>query len=296
LCAVAGGYVEAMGMRLLRGRGIDPGDVDRSERVAVVNQAFVDTFFPGEDPIGHRVRSNAPPGSAPDDVPPWLTIVGVESNTPVYALAEPRRTGLLYMPMSIAGGPDIPAIKMLGPNIATMSYIVRSTPPSMTSLRDVRRAVDMVDPNLAIAQARSLEEIVERGSAQMSFTMVLLTIAAGVALMLGVIGIYGVVSYIVSQRTAEIGIRLALGAEPRTLMRMIIVQSGRVTVVGIMLGIVAALAGGRMIESLLFDVKPRDPLVLTATALTLLAIAILACWLPARRVAHLNPIEVLRMD
>jgi len=185
---------------------------------------------------------------------------------------------------------------MLGPNIATMSYIVRSTPPAMISLRDIRRAIDMVDRNLAIAQTQTLEEIVVRGSAQMSFTMILLTIAASVALMLGVIGIYGVVSYIVSQRTAEIGIRLALGAQPRTLMRMIIVQSGSVTVVGIILGVVAALAGGRLIESLLFDVNPRDPAVFAATAVTLLVIAVLACWLPARRASRLNPIEVLRMN
>ncbi len=296
LCAVAGGYVEAMGMRLLRGRGIERGDVERGERIAIVNQAFAETFFPNDNPIGHRVRSNAPPGPTTDDIPPWLEIVGVVSNTPVAALAETRRTAVLYMPMSIAGGPDIPALKMLGPNIATMSYIVRSMPPATASLRDVRRAIDMVDPNLAIAQTQTLEEILDRGSAQMSFTMVLLTIAASVALMLGVIGIYGVVSYIVSQRTAEMGIRLALGAEPRTLMRMIVVQSGRVTVVGITLGIVAALVGGRLIQSLLFDVDPHDPVVIAATALTLLVVAVLACWLPARRAARLNPIEVLRMN
>jgi predicted permease len=296
LCAVAGGYLEAMGMRLLRGRRIERGDVDRSEHVAIVNQAFADEFFPNDDPVGHRVRSNAPPGRTADDVPPWLTIVGVVSNTPVSALAETRRTASLYMPMSIAGGPDIPALAMLGPNIATMSYIVRSARPTMTSVADVRRAIDVVDPNLAIAQAQTLEEIVDRGSAQMSFTTVLLTIAASVALMLGVIGIYGVVSYIVTQRTVEIGIRLALGAEPRKLMRMIVVQNGKITVVGIVLGLVAALAGGRMIESLLFDVNPRDPVVFAATTLTLLAIAVLACWLPARRAARLNPIEVLRMD
>jgi len=296
LCAVAGGYVEAMGMRLLRGRSIERSDVDRSERVALINQAFADTFFPNDDPIGRRVRSNAPPRPAPDGAPPWLTIVGVVSNTPVSELAEARRTALLYMPMSIAGGPDIPAIAMLGPNIATMTYVVRSTPPLTTSLREVRRAVDMVDPNLALAQTQTLEEILDRGSAQMSFTVVLSTIAASVALILGVIGIYGVVSYIVSQRTTEIGIRLALGAEPRTLMRMIVVQSGRVTVVGIVLGVVVALAASRMIESLLYDVNPRDPAVFAATALTLLGIAVLACWLPARRAARLNPIEVLRMD
>jgi ABC-type antimicrobial peptide transport system permease subunit len=126
--------------------------------------------------------------------------------------------------------------------------------------------------------------------------MVLLTIAGSVALILGLIGIYGVVSYIVNQRTAEIGIRLALGAEPRTLMHMIVLQGSVVTLAGIAVGIVTALASGRLIESVLYDVNPRDPAIFGATALALFAMAVLACWLPARRAARLNPIEVLRMD
>ena len=304
LCAVSGGYIQAMGMRLLRGRGIDRSDVDRREPIVIVNQAFADSFFPGQDPIGERVRSNAPPrstadgagGSTPDGGPPWLTIVGVVSNSPVWTLGEAHPTSMLYMPMSIAGGPDIPANAMLGPNVATMSYVVRSATSPLASLRDVRNAIDIVDRNVAIAQMETLENILDRGSAQMTFTMVLLTIAASVALLLGVIGIYGVVSYIVKQRTAEIGIRLALGAEPRSLMRMIVVQSSIVTLVGITFGLAAALAGGRFIESLLYDVSPRDPAVFAATTLILLGVAVLACWLPARRAARLNPIEVLHMD
>ena len=143
---------------------------------------------------------------------------------------------------------------------------------------------------------QTLQDRLDRASAQLTFTMVLLTIAAGVALMLGVIGIYGVVSYIVSQRTAEIGIRLALGAEPRSVAGMIVRQGGLVTLAGITAGLAAALAGGRLIESLLYDVSPRDPAVFAATTLTLLGVAVLACWLPARRAARLNLVEVLRTD
>jgi hypothetical protein len=126
---VAGGYVQAMGMRLLRGRGIERGDIERGDRIAIVNQAFVDVFFLGGDPMGERVRSNAPPRSTPpsggaavDEDPPWLTIVGVVSNTPVWALSEVHPTPLLYMPMSISGAPNIPPTAMLGPNVATMLY------------------------------------------------------------------------------------------------------------------------------------------------------------------------------
>jgi ABC-type antimicrobial peptide transport system permease subunit len=133
-------------------------------------------------------------------------------------------------------------------------------------------------------------------SAQMAFTMVLLVIAAAVALILGLIGIYGVTSYIVSQRSREIGIRLALGAEPRRAAGMIVRQGGLVTLAGIGVGTAAALAGGRFIESLLYDVDPRDPAVFAATTLALLSVALLACWVPARRAARIDPVAALRAE
>jgi putative ABC transport system permease protein len=126
--------------------------------------------------------------------------------------------------------------------------------------------------------------------------MVLLAIAAGVALLLGVIGIYGVMSYVVSQRTGEIGVRLALGAEPGEVARMIVRQGGGVALAGVVVGLTVALAGARLIESLLYDVTPRDPVVFAATTSILAAIALLACWLPARRAARLSPIEALRTE
>ncbi len=126
--------------------------------------------------------------------------------------------------------------------------------------------------------------------------MVLLSIAAGVALLLGAIGIYGVVSYIAAQRTGEIGLRLALGAEPSGVAAMILRQSAGVTMIGIGVGLVAALAGGRLIETLLYNVSPRDPIVIGAVTLLLTGIALIACWLPARRAARLSPLEALRTD
>ena len=143
---------------------------------------------------------------------------------------------------------------------------------------------------------RTLQDTLDRASAQMAFTMVLLVIAAGVALMLGVIGIYGVMSYIVSLRTGEIGVRLALGAEPGSVAGMIVRQGGVVVLAGVAVGLAAASAGGRLIESLLYDVSPRDPVVFAATTLTLMGVALLACWLPARRAARLSPLEALRME
>ena len=293
--AVAGSYFETMGIRLVRGRGIDWKSIDRAESVVVVDEVFADRFFPGLDPIGEHIASNRPParvGETPQLE--WLTIIGVVSQTPARALAETQPIPQIYMPMSIAGGPDIPSSDLVGPNVAVMSYVVRSATAPSGLLPSVRRAIDSIDPNLALAQVGTLQDTLDRASAQMAFTTVLLAIAASVALMLGVIGIYGVMSYIVSQRTGEIGVRLALGAEPGTVAGMIVRQGGLVALVGIAVGLAAALSASRLIESLLYGVGPRDPAVFTATTLTLFAVALLACWLPARRAASVDPLIALR--
>ena len=295
--AVAGGYFRAMGIRLLRGRMIDRGDIDRKEPAVVVNEAFAATFFPNQNPIGERVASNRPP--APSANTPnlsMLTVVGVVSNTPVRALGEANPAPQLYMPMSIAGGPDSPTSSLVGPNVSVMTYVVRSATSLSGLMSSVRRVISTVDPQLALAQVSTLQDTLDRASAQMAFTMVLLAIAGGVALMLGMIGIYGVMSYVVTQRTSEIGVRLALGAEPSEVSRMIVRQGGVVALAGIAIGLVTALAGSRLIESLLYGVSSRDPGVFATMTVLLFTIALFACWVPARRASRLNPLDALRMD
>ena len=147
-----------------------------------------------------------------------------------------------------------------------------------------------------MARVETLQGAIDRAAEQAAFTTVLLAIAAGVALLLGLVGIYGVVSYIVSQRTGEIGVRLALGAEPGNVTAMIARQGGLVALAGVLAGLAAALVGGRLIASLLYDVSPRDPAVFAATAVVLFGVATLACWVPARRAAHVSPVEALRAD
>jgi predicted permease len=293
--AVAGGYLETAGIRLIRGRTITQSDVDRREPVVVIDEALAAMYFPGQDPIGKRVRSGAP-ANPKLPTPPWLEIVGLVARTPTGALTAPSLPQM-YMPMSIAGRPDIPASALLGPDITRMSYVVRSSHDDAAQLAGaVRAAAETVDADLALAQVRTLREVVDRAGAQMLFTMVLLGIAACVALLLGAIGIYGVVSYIATQRTGEIGVRLALGAEPSGVAALILRQSAGVTMIGVGLGLAAALAGGRLIEALLYNVSPRDPAVIGTVTLLLTAIALLACWLPARRAARLSPLEALRTD
>ncbi len=295
--AVAGGYFETMGIRLLRGRTIDRRDVDRSAPVAVVSASLARRFFPGEDPIGRRVASNtapAQPGGRPSLS--WLEIVGVVADTPVRALVEPDPLPQMYMPLSLAGGPEIPRARLIGPSVMVSSFVVRTATPPGDLVASVRRVVTAVDPGLALAQVRTLQEILDRASAQMAFTMALLVIAASVALLLGVIGVYGVMCYVVSQRTSEIGVRLALGAAPRRVAGQILRQGAVVTIAGVAVGLASAIAGSRLIESLLYGVSSRDPLIFATMSAALLGVALLACWVPARRAARLSPVDALRAD
>lgn len=293
--AVSGAYLEEMGIRIERGRNLDRADVDRAEQSVVINKALADAYFPGVDPVGRRMRSSFPPTSKLPP-PPWLTVVGVVANTSTMSLGEPAAIPQMYMPVSVAGGPDIPRESLIGPDVTTMTYVIRSALPPADLMAPVRDAIAHIDPDLAIAQVRTLQDIVDRASDQTSFTMLLLAIAAAVALILGSIGIYGVISYIVTQRTGEIGVRLAMGAEPANVSAMILRQGGGVTLAGIAVGLVLAFAGSRLTESLLYKVGPRDPFVFGAMTLLLMTIALFACWLPARRAARLSPLDALRTD
>ena len=295
--AVAGGYFETMGMRILRGRSIDRADVDRREPVVVISQAMARAAFGDEDPIGRRVASNQPPPKpgAPRSLE-WLTIVGIVADTPMMSLTEPAPRPMLFMPLSLGRPPGVPIEARLVPGISTVSYVARTATAPEALVRAVREAVKAIDPNLPVAQVRTLQELVDRASAQMTFTMVLLAIAAGISLFLGVIGIYGVTSYIVSQRTGEIGVRLALGAEPAGITRQLVMQGGGVSLIGIAIGLLGAFAGGQLIASVLYGVSPRDPMVFAMMAITLQVAALTACWIPARRAARLDPTIALRAD
>jgi putative ABC transport system permease protein len=285
-CAVSAKYFEAMGTSVVRGRGIDRDDVDRRQAVAVVNQALANAYFGNADPIGQRVTIGPPNNKL------WMTIVGIVRNTPMRALTEPTPLPQLFLPMTIARFGDLP----VGPDVGVMTYVVRSAIEATSLLPSARREIKVVDANLALSQIRTLQDLLDRSKGQAAFTMALIAIAATVALFLGLVGIYGVTSYIVTQRTAEIGVRLALGAEPADIAAMITRQGGTVTLVGIAIGLGAAWASARMISTLLYGVSPHDPAVLAAMALLLLSVALMACWLPARRAAALSPIVALRAD
>jgi predicted permease len=282
---VAATFFETTGMPLVLGRGITQADIDSNSLVTVINDTLMRTAFRGENPLGKRIRL------APhriDGAPLWFTIVGVVHATPTIALAEPRPAPKMYLPMF--------ASRDVFPRVDVMTYVLRTSTPPLALAGAVRAAVKDIDPNLALAQVRTMQDVLDAAAAPRAFTMVLIGIAASATLLLGIVGIYGVMSYVVSQRTSEIGLRLALGAEPGAVMRMVVRQGGIVALGGIGAGLAAALAGGQAISSLLYEISPRDPQVFAATAVTLLAIALVACWIPARRAAGIDPITALRME
>jgi len=282
---VAASFFETMGMPLILGRGITQADIDSNSLVTVVNDTLMRTAFHGANPLGKRIRLS--PHNV-NGVPFWFTIVGVVHATPTIALAEPRPAPKMYLPM-FAG-------RDMFPRVDVMTYVLQTSTPPLALAGAVRAAVKDVDPNLALAQVRTMQDVLDAAAAPRAFTMVLLLIAATAALLLGIVGIYGVMSYVVSQRTSEIGVRLALGAQPGVVMRMVVRQGGIVAIGGIAAGLAAALAGGQAISSLLYEVSPRDPQVFVVMPATLLAIALVACWFPARRAAHIDPLVALRSE
>jgi predicted permease len=282
---VMAGYFQTMRIRHVAGRLFEPDDFEPGRAVAVIDERLAQLYFPGEDPLGKRVSPEffeTGPNS-------WFTIVGVVSHVATNSLSDPNPPPQLYVPVRRLDTALVPVPQ----NVA---YIVRTETPPLGALPALRRTVEELDPNVALARVGTLESVVAQARAPMAFLMNLLAFAGGAALILGLIGIYGVITYAVAQRTGEIGVRIALGARPRDVALLILRQAGTVTVVGVALGLAGAFAATRLMRALLFGITPTDPTTFAGVAISLLAIALLACWLPARRAARLDPIAALRAD
>jgi predicted permease len=273
---VTAGYFETLGTPLRAGRAPTRDDASPGRAVAWVNETFARRFLDSRA-LGERIELGGQ----------WLEIVGVVGDVRTFGLKEELRP-MTYLPL----GTPVKSV-----TLEMLHVVIRrgaaTTAPLAT---DLRRAVDRVDASVPLTRIRTMEEIVAASLAQASFTMTLLVIAACVALLLGVVGLYGVISYVVSQRTPEIGVRLALGAQPADVRAMVLRQGLRVTLVGVAAGLVAAAAVSQVMGSLLFEVSARDPITFGAVALVLLAVSGLASYLPARRAAAIDPLEALRQD
>jgi ABC-type antimicrobial peptide transport system permease subunit len=279
-------YFETMGNPVLAGRGIERNDIETHAPVVVVTENLAREYW--GDPvkaIGKRIRQDLKHAG------PWREIVGVVGNEHDDGVSE-KPTAIIYWPMLVE--------KFLDQDLfaaRSLVYAIRTkrlgTP---TFLDEVRSAVWSVNPNLPLANVRALEEILENSMARTSFTLVMLGIASAAAILLGAVGIYGVISYSVSQRTREIGVRMALGAERRDVSRLVLGEGLPLIAAGLALGVGAAFGLTRLMSSLLFGVSPVDPLTFASVAATLLAIALLASYLPARRASGLDPTVALRWE
>jgi predicted permease len=271
------GYFNTLGIPIVEGRDFTDRDVTRGEPVAIVNRATAERYWPGTSPIGKRLKL----GPINNDQP-WRIVVGVAENARHFGLDSDMRREF-FLPYSQAAWPVMTIVaKTVG---EPMSW--------QTTLKDV---VKRVDPNLPVAQLRSMEGWVQRSVDWRETPMRLLTGFSIIGLLLASIGVYGVLAYYVSQRTREIGVRAALGATGRQLATMVVKQSFLPILAGVIAGVGGSFMSGRLLQQFLFQVQPGDPQVISAIVVLLIGVGLLASWLPARRAAAIDPMAALRDD
>jgi len=285
---VSPGYMKTMGGSLVAGRDFTWTDAYEMRPVAMVSETLARELWGHPSAaIGKRIRPYAKG--------PWRDVVGVVSDMRDDGLNQ-KATAVAYWPLLMgdffAAGPDNRNFVQ-----RSVTYVIRSTRTGSNGfVNDLGTAVWSVNPNLPLAAVRTLQDIYDASLARTSFTLVMLAIAGGMALLLGVAGIYGVISYSVSQRTREIGIRIALGAQRQSVTRMFVAHGLMLAGVGVAIGLVAAFSVMRLISTLLFEVSPVDPLTYGLVSLTLIAATVLASYVPALRATAVDPIEALRSE
>ncbi|MDP9169804.1 MAG: FtsX-like permease family protein, partial [Acidobacteriota bacterium] len=281
---ISPGYITTIGSRLIAGRDLTWTETYNQTPVALISENLAREWW--HDPrtaLGKRIRP-----TPKDD---WRQVVGVVADLHDKGVDQ-KAPAIVYWPL-LQKNFDTNPIEVQ----RSVAFVIRSPRAGSTALlQDIRRAVWSVNPDLPVANVRTLGEIYDRSLARTSFTLVLLAIAGGMALLLGVVGIYGVISYSVSQRTREIGIRLALGAPLQEVTKMFVRYGLLLSAIGAACGLTAAFAFTRLMNALLFDVSPADPLTYMTVAPGLMMAVVLASYLPARRATKVNPIEALRAD
>jgi predicted permease len=277
-------YFDAMSIRLLQGRVFTPADGADSSLVVIIDRLLADKYFKGEDPIGKRLSRGAVDSDGDGQVQtPWATVVGVVDTVKHSELREETSKETLYWPLR-----QVPQ--------ANGAFVVKSSLAPEALVRSVRETVLDVDPEQPLFGIQSLDERIALSLNQQRAPMLLLAAFAGVALALSALGIYGVLAYSVGQRTGELGVRMAIGAGRSHILGLILRHGAILTVVGLVLGLIGAFAGGQAMRSQLFGVSGSDPLIFLAVTLFLAAIAMLSCYLPARRATRVDPLSALRYE
>ena len=266
---VSPGYFRVLGLRLVKGRWFTRED----EQAAVINQTMARQCWPGEDPVGRRFRVGSPVPNSP-----WYTVTGVAANTKENGL-DKSETPEIYRPVSSAS-----------------DLLVRTAGPPSAMIAAIRARIRSVDKDLAVYDVVPLDRRISESLWGHRTLTWLLAIFSAAALALAAVGIYGVAAHSIGRRTQEVGIRIALGARPGQVLGMVVAQGMRPVVIGIALGIAGAAAATRALGSMLFGVKPADPLAFGSVAVLLAIVALVACWLPARRATRVDPMEALRYE
>ncbi len=279
---VTDGYLEAIGERVIRGRAFTPSDSSDGMLVALVNEELVRRYFPGRDPLGGRMKIGGDPRR------PWVTIVGVVGNVRHNGLTEPVKEKFYV--------PHTQWHKATGNPIRGMNLVVKTSTAPSSLTASVRDAIRGLDPNLPIADVRTMEEVVSATLSTPRFTGILLGMFAVVAVVLSAIGIYGVLSYLVSRRTREIGIRMAIGAGRGQVLGMVLRSGLSLALLGAGVGLVLAAGAAHLMRSLLHDVAPGDPATFVFVAVTLPAVALAASVVPAWRATRVDPIVALKTE
>ncbi len=275
--AVSADYHKVLRTPLLRGRMIEDSDGYDAPHAVVINETMAKVIFPGEDPLGQRLRLHR---SVKD--PPWATVVGIVADVKEWGLDLPARPTAYYSALQQA---------------PSRAYLVVRTPQRPEALlASLQAELRAVDRDLPLFDVAPMEAVVDSAVSQRRFSMMLLLIFAGVAVVLASLGIYGVIAYTVTQRTRELGIRMALGAKQRDILGLMVGQGMRMTLVGVGVGLTLALVLGRLLSTLLYGIQAHDPLTFVGVAALLVGVALVASWLPARRAAKVDPAITLRAE
>jgi putative ABC transport system permease protein len=271
-------YFEALGIPLLKGRVFTEGDGPKAPLVAVIDETLARAYWPGEDALGKRFRF----GGFGERDEPWMTVIGIVGNV--------RHSGLHVDPR-----PQLYVPNSQNPT-GLLNLVVRTSRDPESLAREVRAAVFAVDPNQPVDKVRTMEQVVSESVAGRRFNMVLLGVFAVLALVLAAVGIYGITSYSVVQRTREMGLRMALGAQPGAVLGLVLRETGTLALVGLGAGLLLAVAATRVMASLLFGVGATDPTTFAGVSLALAAVSLLAAYLPGRRATRIDPMVALRAD
>jgi predicted permease len=282
-------YFSALRVPLLKGRVFDDRDTRNSVRALIVNQAFAKKYWPNGDPIGQRVTIGK--GLGPEFEEPARQIVGIVGNVRETGLTGVDRPAM-YIPESQATD----GLTKLANNVIPLSWIIQTAGDPSSLSAAIQREFQAVDSQLAASKIRTMDQVISESTARQNFNMLLLTIFAGLALLLAAIGIYGLMSYTVEQRTQELGIRMALGAGRRDMLQLVVRQGMLLSGIGVVIGLAASFGLNRLLAKLLFGVKATDPITYVAVAAILVSVALLATYIPAHRATKIDALVALRYE